>query len=101
MFGGVARGECVSWQAVAVPYVSPQSNYVGFRQNNRSKNKYVIDVGANVNEIEMSIRKVDQLDLRDSMEFGDGKSALKFKKYLLSKKWSLIPIQKEFNDLLN
>ncbi|MDA9114088.1 UDP-N-acetylglucosamine 2-epimerase [Alphaproteobacteria bacterium] len=83
------------------PVYSVPTINVGFRQNNRSKNKYVIDVGANVNEIEMSIRKVDKLDLRDSMEFGDGKSALKFKKYLLSKKWSLIPIQKEFNDLLN
>ena len=74
---------------------------VGLRQNNRSKSIHVINTGADCDEIEKAIAKANQLTLRNRMEFGDGKSALKFKKYLLSKKWAVTPIQKEFNDLLN
>ncbi len=82
----------------AIFYGVPSIN-IGSRQNNRSKNKDIIHVGHNAQEILEAIEKTRRIKVQKSNEFGDGRSASRFLKVITDEQIWDTPTQKQFVDI--
>ena len=72
---------------------------IGTRQNNRSKNKNIINVISENKKILSAIKKTSGKKFKPLHGFGTGKSASKFIKILLNSKTWNISIQKKFIEI--
>jgi UDP-N-acetylglucosamine 2-epimerase (hydrolysing) len=72
---------------------------IGTRQNNRSKNKNIINVVSENKKILSAIKKTSGKKFKPLHEFGTGKSASKFIEILLNLKTWDISIQKKFIEI--
>lgn len=72
---------------------------IGARQNNRAKFENIIQCSPNTTDILSSISKIKNYKAENFFEFGDGQSSIRFKKFLMEKRWLNVPIQKKFNDI--
>jgi UDP-N-acetylglucosamine 2-epimerase (hydrolysing) len=72
---------------------------IGSRQKNRTKNKDIINVNNNMEEIVSAIKRVKNKKIKPANNFGKGNSIQKFFKVIISKKIWKVSIQKQFIDL--
>ena len=79
-------------------YAVPTIN-IGSRQNNRSKNKKIINVNHDEKEIIKAINIAENMVLEKTNEFGEGNSAKRFFAVITNEKIWKIPKQKQFIDL--
>jgi len=74
---------------------------IGSRQKNRNKNKEIINIGSDVDDILNSIKLCEDKKIKPATYFGDGKNTSeKFLQALLSDEIWSIPLQKQFIDLI-
>ena len=72
---------------------------IGTRQKNRTKNKNIINIDHNKENILNAIKRAENMRIEYSSYFGDGNSVEKFYEILLDEKTWGISIQKQFVDL--
>ena len=72
---------------------------IGSRQNNRSKNRNIINIENNKDEIIEAINQIKDVKIKPMSCFGGGNSAEKFYKIITDQKIWKINIQKQFLDL--
>lgn len=72
---------------------------IGTRQKNRTKNKDIINVDADKEEIINAINKTKKIKLKATNNFGTGNSVEKFYEIIMSKRFWGTGIQKQFLDL--
>ena len=73
---------------------------IGARQAGRSKNKDILNVGSNKNEILRAIKKAEKMKIKPKQFFGDGKSAERFYSIFSGGAIWKTKIQKQFKDSL-
>ncbi len=81
------------------PFYGIPTVNIGTRQNNRSKNKDIINVNHKKADILKSIELSKKLKLKKNNEYGSGGSSKEFLKVLQSKSIWAVDIQKFFNDI--
>lgn len=81
------------------PFYGIPTVNIGSRQNKRSSNNQIINVGHDTDKIIKAINKSKKITIKSNKEFGSGGSSKKFIKVLNSGKVWKVDIQKFFNDL--
>jgi UDP-N-acetylglucosamine 2-epimerase (hydrolysing) len=82
------------------PYYGTPSVNIGNRQQNRAKNKSIINCGHSKKEIIKAIKACEELSLKEiTFSFGNGNSDQLFYSILQKKSFWNIPHQKQFKDL--